>query len=78
MRMRSDVRAVFRHELDDCNSQEAQSKNGLYNRLARQSFVMLKILKNRVLFELCLWKKKEKDERRKKGRKKERKKTNNI
>ena len=34
------------------------------NRLARQSFGMLKIRKDRILFELCLWEKKE--ERRKK------------
>ena len=35
------------------------------NRLARQLFGMLKICKDRILFELCLWKKKE-EERRKK------------
>ena len=40
------------------------------NRVARQSFGMLKIREDRILFELCLW---EKDERRKKVRKKERK-----
>ena len=30
------------------------------NRLVRNSFGMLKIGKDRILFELCLWKKKEK------------------
>ena len=29
------------------------------NRVARQSFGMLKICKDHILFELCLWKKKE-------------------
>ena len=32
------------------------------NRLARQSFGMLKIRKDRILFELCLWEKKEEEE----------------
>ena len=40
------------------------------NRVARQLFGMLKIFKDRILFELCLWKKKE-EERRKKRKKKE-------
>ena len=31
------------------------------NRLARHSFGMLKICKDRLLFELCLWKKKEEE-----------------
>ena len=35
------------------------------NRLARQLFGMLKIHKDRILFELCLWEKK-KEERKKK------------
>ena len=38
------------------------------NRLARQSFDLLKNRKDRILFELCLWEKKEskKEERKKK------------
>ena len=36
------------------------------NRLARQSFGMLKICKDHILFELCLWEKKEEEEERKK------------
>ena len=32
------------------------------NKLARQSFGMLKINKDRILFELCLWKKKKEEE----------------
>ena len=36
------------------------------NRVARESFGMLKFCKDHVLFELCLWNKKEKGERRKK------------
>ena len=34
-------------------------------RLARQSFGMLKIHKDRILFELCLWKKKEEEKKKK-------------
>ena len=45
------------------------------NRVARQSFSMLKIGKDRLLFELCLWEKKE--ERRKK-KEERRKKMNKI
>ena len=40
------------------------------NRLARQSFGMLKIRKDRILFELCLWKKKEEEEEEEERRKK--------
>ena len=36
------------------------------NRLARQSFGMLKIRKDSILFELCQWKKKEEEKRRNK------------
>ena len=36
------------------------------SRLARQLFGVLKIRKDSIHFELCLWKKKEKEERRKK------------
>ena len=41
------------------------------NRLATQSFGMLKFHKNRVLFELSLWKKKKEEEGRKKMNKTE-------
>ena len=40
------------------------------NRVARQSFGMLKIRKDRILFELCLWKKKKKEKKEKERRKK--------
>ena len=36
------------------------------NRLARHSFGVLKICKDLILFELCLWKKKERKKERKK------------
>ena len=41
------------------------------NRLARQSFGMLKIRKDRILFELCLWEKKKERKKKKKEKKKE-------
>ena len=47
------------------------------NRLARQSFGMLKIRKDRILFELCLWEKKE-ERRKKKEEERRRKKMNKI
>ena len=40
------------------------------NRLARQSFGMLKTCKDRILFELCLWEKKEEIRKKEEGRKK--------
>ena len=39
------------------------------NRVARQSFGMLKIRKDRILFELCLWEKKERKKKKKKKKK---------
>ena len=39
------------------------------NWLARQSFGMLKIRKDPILFELCLWEKKERRRRKKKKKK---------
>ena len=47
------------------------------NRLARQSFGMLKTRKDRILFELCLWEKKERKKERKK-KEERRKKMNKI
>ena len=38
------------------------------NRLARQSFGMLKIRQDHILFELCLWEKKERRRRKKKNK----------
>ena len=40
------------------------------NKLARQPFGMLKISKDLILFELCLWKKKEKRKKKIERRKK--------
>ena len=44
------------------------------NSLARQSFGILKVLKDRILFQLCLWKKKEEEQEQEDERKKQRRK----
>ena len=66
MRAPSDLGTVFKPNLALVAHTKLKTRMER-NRLARQLFAMLKIRKDHILFELCLWKEKEEEERKQEG-----------